>query len=578
MVYLKRFFTCIVCAVLLLSIGMVPSAHALEDDGVIRVLLTRLQLTDQLKVHLDGSYSIGSLAFQRGSEVIFSCESGSIMLYYEGLSADMGTSLTMLRHQDPDAKENGFRANGSYYLHPGDLLLSVRDGQLRAILRAPVEEYLLGVVPYEMSDSFPLEALKAQAITARTYALRKKQAAADSDYDVVDNTNDQAYYGIQWENENAIRAVRETAGQCGMYKKRLAECFYSASNGGQTELVHHVWGSGDYGYITMTDDPYDLENSASVVKTYRIPKAVKTNSALGVLQDMLLLSVSEQMESLGFDGDVSNIRITSVDGLRATTPKYADSPSRLMTRMYFTLAVEGRKYVTPANRYQEEDVSIFSTPVTTATPQATPAPTATLSDFIPVSEPVYVDLPIFPNLESMMGLDINAGVDNELISIRETETDFVVESRRYGHGVGMSQRGAENMAKNYDWTCDQILRFYYPGMDIGKVTYTGSEATPLPHQFLATPGPAATPTPRPTLMPATSALADGQFKVIVNQIGVNSYLNLRQQPNTVSPVVHQLYYGQELIVTEDLGEWLQVKTDAVQGYVMAQYVEKITNE
>jgi len=119
------------------------------------------------------------------------------------------------------------------------------------------------------------------------------------------------------------------------------------------------------------------------------------------------------------------------------------------------------------------------------------------------------------------------------------------------------------------------MRFYYPGLSIGTVKYTASEATPLPHSFLATPGPAATPTPRPTLMPATAALEKDQYKVIVNQIGVNSYLNLRLEPNTVSPVVRQLYYGQELIVLKEQGEWLQVKTDAAEGYVMAEFVARI---
>ena len=102
------------------------------------------------------------------------------------------------------------------------------------MLTLGVEDYLLGVVPYEMGDSFPLEALKAQAIAARTYALRK--SGSSEDYDVEDTTNDQAYRGRSASSPLSEQAVRETKGICGVYKGALAQCFYSASNGGQTEL------------------------------------------------------------------------------------------------------------------------------------------------------------------------------------------------------------------------------------------------------------------------------------------------------------------------------------------------------
>lgn len=562
--FFRRTFALFMAMVLCFSLLPSFPAAALEDNGIIRVLLTKLQLTDQLKVTLDGSYTLNDMAFQRGSQLIFSCADGPIMLYYEGLSFDCGEQVILTRHETATGTENGFRANGAYYLHPGDLHLSVLDGQLRPVLHAPIEEYLLGVVPYEMSDSFPLEALKVQSIAARTYALRKKQAST-GDYDVVDNTNDQAYFGIQWENKNAIEAVKSTAGICGFYKNRLAECFYSASNGGQTELVNHVWGSGDYGYLTMTDDPYDLENPASVVKRFTLPKQMSASEHPNELHPVLALALSEQMEALGFDGAAENIRITAVERLTLSDPLFSDSPSRIMTKAVFEVKAAGKK---PALQSygEEEDISIFTTPQPTED---------TVDAFIPVQETLTAELDVFQELIPACRLDINAGTDNELLSVTETEHAFILESRRYGHGVGMSQRGAECMARDYGWNHEQILRFYYPGVSLGTVTYTHTIPTPLPYAFMATPGPAASPTPRPTLMPATSTLQEGEYKVVVNQIAENSYLNLRNEPSTSSSVIRQLYYGQELIVTSSQGDWLQVKTDAVQGYVMAEFVEKV---
>ena len=77
-------------------------------------------------------------------------------------------------------------------------------------------------------------------------------------------------------------------------------------------------------------------------------------------------------------------------------------------------------------------------------------------------------------------------------------------------------------------------------------------------------------------MPATAALEQGEWRVKVTQIGVNSSLNLRQEPNTSSDILRVLYYGQELIASERLADgWIKVKTDVIEGYVMEKYVESV---
>ena len=555
---------------LLLALLMLPGvlpARAEKNTGVVRVLLTRLNLTDQAEIALDGSYTLNGIAFQRGSHLTVSCAGGSLYVYYEGMAMNAGKQLTLVRHEAEAGMENGLRFNGKYELHPGDLTLSIADHQLRAVLHAPVEEYLLGVVPYAMSDSFPLEALKAQAVAARTYALRRVGAAQD--YDVVDNTNDQAYFGIKAEHTNAARAVRETAGMCGYYKGALAECFYSASNGGQTELVSHVWGGGDYGYLIMADDPYDLENPESVVKTASLPKKITGDADLGPLKEHILGALSELLEAKGYDGEMDNIRVTGIAGAETALPLYSDSPSRIMTLLRLSLTVQARRLLSEDD---EEDISIFSRAAVTPAPQAQTGERWSPLETLP--EPVLITLDIFPLVESALNLNINGG-RNEIISVRETDSAFILESRRYGHGVGMSQRGAQRMAGVYQWTYEQILRFYYPGMSLQKAAYSFVLPTPLGQRFLATPGPAATPTPRPTPVPLSSTPAPGEYRVVVSNIGVNSYLNLRSETNTQSSVLRQLYYGQELIVTRELGDWLAVRIDDLTGYVMKDFVSKI---
>ena len=555
---------------LLLLAPVLPPAQAEKTPGVVRVLLTKANLTDRADVALDGSYTLNELAFQRGSHLTVSAQGSELYVYYEGMAFSAGKEVVFTRHAVTDGKENGIRLNGGYELHPGDLHLTASGGKLQAILYVPVEEYLLGVVPYEMNDAYPLEALKAQAVAARTYVMRKALANAKQAYDVVDNTNDQVYYGVKKENDNAARAVRETAGVCGYYKGSLADCYYAASNGGQTELPNHVWGKGDWGYLSMVDDPYDLENKESPVKSGKLPKKLTSNADLGALQDVVLGSLSELMESRGYDGDTAHIRVTAIEKAEMALPMYTDSPSRIMTLLRLTMQVEGRRLL---EEDDEEDVSIFSYPqIVTSSPLAKGSQ-ENWSPMMQVPESLTVALDVFPLVENALNLSINAG-SNEIITVRETDSAFVVESRRYGHGVGMSQRGAQQMAGVHKWTYEQILRFYYPGMTLKTLTYSFTLPSALSGRFLATPGPAATPSPRPTPMPVLSTPGPGEYQVTVSNIGVNSYLNLRSEPNTQATVIRQLYYGQPLIVTEDLGEWLRVRTDDVTGYVMSSFVQK----
>ncbi|MBE5785983.1 MAG: SpoIID/LytB domain-containing protein [Clostridiales bacterium] len=555
---------------LLLVMVMLPiaiPARAQTVSGVVRVLLTRLNLTNRVEISLDGSYTLGSMAFQRGSDLVISSATGTLMVYYEGMAFDAGKTLTLTRHAVPQGEENGLRINGAYELHPGDLVLTINNGHIRPVLHAPVEEYLLGVVPYEMSDTFPLEALKAQAVAARTYVM--KRVGAHADYDVVDNTNDQAYYGVKKENTSAVQAVQETKGVCGYYKGLMANCYYSASNGGQTELVHHVWGNdgGDYGYLQMFDDPYDVENKESVVKSALLPKRMADASGLGRLQDEVLGRLSETMESMGYDGDVNYIRVTGIENAEMAVPLYQDSPSKVMTLLKLSLNVEGRRLITEE---VEEEISMFAPP---PTPAPQPQTRETWTKMQPLAQPVVIALDVFPLVESALGLSINGG-SNEIITVSETDDYFAIQSRRYGHGVGMSQRGAQCMARDYNWTYDQILRFYYPGMELKTLSYTHQLPKALEQSFLVTPGPAATPTPRPTPAPLKSTPAPGQYTVSVTNIGVNSYLNMRAEANTQSDVLRLLYYGQQLIVLSDLGDWLMVRTDDVTGYVMESFVNR----
>ena len=568
-----------------------PAAHAEEAPAPqVRVLLRRLGLTDRADLILDGTYTAAvdgqvMMAFPRGAEVTVAIRSGELYLFYEGMRLRLGDEVTFIRNAGED--RTGLRFDKIGALYPGDLHLTIDGGLLYPVCTMSVEEYLLGVVPYEMSDYFPLEALKAQAVCARTYALNK--LGANKDYDVVDTTNDQVFKGVNYNYTNAVRAVAETAGVVGTYKGKLATCYYSASNGGQTELVQNVWsGRGDWDYYQMTDDPYDVENPESVVRTARIPKQGAIDEGM---QNMLYARLLPAMLAQGYTGGEENFRVDAVTALSLGAPAY-DEPSRSWTELTVTFAWSGKKWMqpaaptaTPAPDEGEGEYYFFATPVPTATPQPTdapdptPQPTAYLSGFIPAEEEATVTLDIFPELIDELLLSVY-GADNELLTIRETDTHFILEARRYGHGVGMSQRGAQWMAGQYGKSYQEILNFYYPGMTLSKVQSGAIPLPTAPAALAATLAPPATPTPRPTLMPATltADLPQGAYLAAVTEIDDDSSLNLRKEPSQGAEVLRRLYKHQKLIVlgpAEDDPAWVHVKTDVIEGYVMASFITPV---
>ena len=568
-----------------------PSAGA--RDQTVRVHLSRLNLTDRMDLTLVSAYSVhtqagAQLHFQAGSEVAVLLRDGALYLYYEGMSQLAGQSVTLLR--DAVEGESGFRLTNYPALYAGDLQIDVVDGKVRPILSVHVEDYLLGVVPHEMSDSFPLEALKAQAVAARTYALRSQDPSQP--YDLVDTTNDQVYRGYLPGNDQTERAIQETRGVCGFYRDQLAQCYYSASNGGQTELVETVWPTEeDFGYYAFGDDPYDVENPDSVVRTFEMKKTYgEEETAPYALRNLLATQLFDQLTALGYDPAPESVR---VDGVSAVSVSGAASEdNKYMTRLTLTVSISGRtrkNAPAPVVDLNAEEVSLFEvvdeTPSPTPTVQTTgfmpvvtvtpsPTPTPVYGPFTPIEEPFTLELDIFPTAEQALGLDITAHYDNELWSVRETDDAYIVEARRFGHGVGMSQRGAQWMAAEYGKTYQEIIAFYYPGLTLMRYEDQPAQMTQPEAALAATPGPAPTPTPRPTLMPMTLTPQEGQWLATDTEIDDDSSLNLRKTPDLGGEILMRLYKGQQLLVLERCPQegWVKVRTDVAEGYVVEDYL------
>ncbi len=471
-----------------------PAFSDMKAEGTVRVRLDSLGSPLSIQVTLLGGYRLNGTTFSDGTDAKVSLNSatGRITLVTGSRSVDCGTAFTLERAGESSGARIA-RARVPSNVYPGDLtfISEQKNGFFRmtCTVSVPLESYVYGVIAYEMGDSFPVEALKAQAVVCRTYALRKMRDNAQIRYDVVDTTSDQVYNGTPSERAHCLDAQRQTAGQALVYNGSWAAAFYTASNGGQTESAFNAWGSRGCDYLTVKEDPWDLLSDAKCVSFPVYSDPDKLSGTLSGLLNKKLCDRYGNGASLATIYDVS-----------ASVPLYA-APSRLYTRLTFYVTYTSGKQV----RYGELTFSIFD------------------------------------ELESPLSMNLSSG-KSELWSVESIPGGFRVLARRYGHGIGMSQHGARQMALS-GMICRDILHFYYEGCEL-----TGSGASS---------GPAS-----------PAEMTDASLTGRVNT--ASGSLNLRRTPG--GTVLRTVPRGEVIPLLSREGSWYFTRYKGTEGYVSDSFV------
>ena len=251
----------------------------------------------------------------------------------------------------------------------------------------PLEEYLVGVLAGEMPSSYDIEALKAQAVAARTYTLKKIKTNKEKEYDVVDSTNDQVYLDEEqlrnnWQqsyeqNINKIKqAVEETKGEYLTYKGEIIKAFFFSTSSGKTENCEDVFGE-NLPYLVSVASTWD-ENSPSYENTQQFTKQ----------------EFYKKLE-LPYE-EVLNIEI-----------------KRNETNSINTIIINNKE---------------------------------------------------IKGTEFRKKLDLKS----TNVEIEQINNKIIITSKGYGHGVGLSQYGAKEMA-NLGYKYNEILEYYYKGKKKKKI-------------------------------------------------------------------------------------------------------------
>ena len=299
------------------------------------------------------------------------------------------------------------------------------------------EEYLYAVLPSEMPSSFGKEALKAQAICARSYAYTELMANRYAAYGAhVDDSVASQVYNNTGETEAAVLAVKETHGQVLFYEDTVAQCYYYSTSAGHTASAEDVWENAkEIPYLSGKPTAYDGESPWYRWQTFLSLKELETgiNQALKTRYSV----VPEQILTY----DASSGEFVSKPITETGTIKSIQIGERGKGGIATRLRIEGSKGVfLVKNEYNIRSM------------------------LAPLGKEIYRE-----NGECVTGTSLLPSAFVVLQKgVYDGETGYLLTGGGYGHGVGMSQCGADAMA-SAGYSCEDIIKEYYPGTELGFI-------------------------------------------------------------------------------------------------------------
>ena len=355
-------------------------------------------------------------------------------------------------------KEPGhFQFKGNKYR--GYLRLIAKTSGIWIINHVDIEEYLYGVVPYEVPMSWSMEAVKAQAVAARTYAVRCLGQYPHNEFDVYNTVKDQVYGGINGEEETGVRAVEETRGVILTYQGWPIRAYYHADSGGQTEDGKFIF-PGDLPYLKSVPSKDNLERH----RWYFLMKKSELSSlAKKARRDV---------------GEITGIRITDTSPTgRPRTIVITGSKGKVEfnSNDFRKMIGAGRIRSTLFTINTQSDSSASSCDSTTV---RSVSPDSSLSSLTVLSSKgeenisrrgfTVIDRNGISNFsgDSVMVLTASsAGVYQPKIDVKPKEDEILFSGSGFGHGVGLSQWGAKAYADD-GWDYRKILLHFYQGAEL----------------------------------------------------------------------------------------------------------------
>ena len=335
------------------------------------------------------------------------------------------------------------------YKYPGGFEYRCNDnGTLTVINVVDIEDYVKGVVPYEMDKDWPLEALEAQAVCARTYAAKTRHPSLG--FDVCAGTDCQVYYGRNRATAQTDEAVENTEGEMLYYNGTPVDtAVYCASNGGASEDAGNIW-NADIPYLRGKQDPYEALTNIPNYNwsvTYTADELTwileQKGYSIGTVKNVYVAEFTPlgNVSKVTFEGSQGDV---TVKGEVCRTVFYSSTYNKSVKSQRFTIngggAVNSGIYVNNSSTRLDslEGVNVLSGSGTTS------------------------------ELEKQAAVLSASGV-SEVSGGTTAKTSaaglFTITGTGSGHNLGMSQYGAKAMAEQ-GYSYREILKFYYTDITI----------------------------------------------------------------------------------------------------------------
>lgn len=403
-----------------------PSAHASVEQPLMRVkLVNYVKNTSQLTVSFSGNYMVNeTFSIPSGKTYQMRIVNNELVLFDGTHQVFRGERISFVPSHYNES--HLIKINNRPYL--GTILFQIENSFIRPMNTIPLEDYVKGVVPAEMPASWNQEALKAQAVAARTYARKHQRSVID------DTIHYQVYSGYAW-HPNSTKAVVDTMGQTLTFNNALIDAVYSSSNGGITESNANVWNGTSLLYFPIQQDSFDsidpwsftLATTQIELSNLDVTKPEVWWDSTREVDTTISANIKTWLQTNGYANQ--DIKLVSIPVLQLTNPGTGGRVRNGAIKIDFFLRDRGTKEF---SRNTDGTLKLHTVHFTNTSAQ---------------------------RIRAMIGINF---IRSYLVDqVTEQNNRIIVRGRGFGHGVGLSQYGAKNRA-DAGHSYAQILGFYYP--------------------------------------------------------------------------------------------------------------------
>jgi len=252
---------------------------------------------------------------------------------------DKDNYLAIMPKADEGVEPITWFSGNKYY---GGFEYAVLGGEKITVVNVvDLEQYVMGVCSREMSESWPIEALKAQAVAARTYVANSIGSSAyytKCGFDVTGDTYSQAYYGCSLVGTNITTAAMQTAGEYLTYNGTLCNTMYFSSSGGATEDSYNVYGNRYHPYLAGVIDPYEeaCNNINTRSSWEKILTPAQVANIFGLKDVVSLTPTYSEIDNVK-TGNVIELTAVSSSGASQTIRRDACRTSMGMNSIHYTI-------------------------------------------------------------------------------------------------------------------------------------------------------------------------------------------------------------------------------------------------